>query len=103
MAIQMVGGEVEPHGNPRMERRRCLELETARLDDVDCVWCRLIDLGAQGRTDISANQRLPAHRLQHPPDERRRRRLAFGSGDRDQLTLYESPGKLELTDRLDPF
>ena len=41
MAIEMVVGEVQPQRDPRPERRRRLELEAARLDDVDRVRRRL--------------------------------------------------------------
>jgi hypothetical protein len=49
-------------------------------------------------TDVSADQHPMPSCLEHPPDQRGGRRLAFGAGDRDDAPLKPARGQLQLTD-----
>ena len=62
VTIEMVGRQVQQHGNPRMKRVRRLELKAADLDDVKRLRRRCRDLRAQRRADVSADERLAARR-----------------------------------------
>ena len=85
--IEVIGREVEQHGNPRPELLGHLELKAARLDHVH-------DVAATSRSTcaLSGMPMLPptiaAHAalVQHPSHQRRRRRLALGAGDRDDAS-----------------
>ena len=81
--IEMVGREVEEHRDPRPERLDALELKAARLDDVNRLVGRHVDLRAQREADVAADEHVVPARFEHPPGQRRRRRLPFRAGDGD--------------------
>ena len=58
--IEVIGREVQEHGDPGVERRARLELKAADFDDVDRVGVRLRDLRAERQTDVAADERRPA-------------------------------------------
>ena len=101
MPIEVVGRKIQHHRDPRMERVDLLELKAARLDDVKRVRRRLGHLRAQRRADVAADGHLESGRLEHPPGQRRRRRLALGAGDRDHPALQPSRRELDLRDHRD--
>ena len=98
MAIEVIRREVQHHGDPRVERLDLLELKAARLDDVERLGRRLVDLRAERRADVSADRHLEARRLEDSPRQHRRRRLAFRPGDRDHAPLQPPRRQLDLRD-----
>ena len=70
-----------------MEPVDLLELKAARLDDVKRFGRRHRHLGAQRRADVAADRHLEPRRFEHAARQRRRRRLAFRAGDRDDAPL----------------
>jgi hypothetical protein len=96
MAVEMVGRQVQQHGDPWMERVRRLQLETAHLDDVKRLRCRRSDLRAERRTDVSSHHRLQSACREHTTRQRGRRRLALGPCDRDDPSAQPARRKLDL-------
>ena len=72
------------------------QLEAARLDDVDRVLGRVVDLRAERVADVAADEHVMAARLEHPPGQRRRRRLPLRAGDRDDAAAQPARGQLQL-------
>ena len=101
MPIEMVRREVQHHRDPRVERVDLLELKAARLDDMQRVGGRHRHLRAQRRADVAADRHLESRRLEHPPGQRGRRRLAFRAGDRDHAALQPPRRELDLGDHRD--
>ena len=97
--IEVVGREVQQHGDPRVERLGRLELEAADLDDVHRVGRRLGHLRAERRRRCCRRRVActPAA-CEHPADERRRRRLALRAGDRDDPAAQPARRQLDLAD-----
>ena len=60
--VEMVGRQVQQHGNPRMKRVGRLQLKAAHFDDVKRLGRRCRDLRAERRADVSADDRLAARR-----------------------------------------
>ena len=96
MPIEVIGREVQHHRDPRMERVDLLELKAARLDDVQRVGRRAADLRAQRRADVAADRHLESGRFEHPPGQRRRRRLPLRAGDRDHAARAASATRARL-------
>ena len=96
VAIEVVGREVEQHRDPRLERLRALELKTARLDDVDRLFRRGLDLRAQRQADVAADEDAVAAGLEHAAGQRRGRRLPFRPGDGDDAAAQPAGRELEL-------
>ena len=57
-----------------------------------------VDLRAERHADVAADQHAASRGLEHPPDQRRRRRLALGAGDRDDRPVQPARRQLELAD-----
>ncbi len=100
MPIEMVGGEVEPQRDPWTEPDGRLELKAAHLDDVHRLRRGAFDLHAQRHPDVSADQDVASRLLEHPAEQRCRRRFSFRAGDRHDRTLHPTRGELELADDL---
>ena len=84
MTIEVIGRKVQQRRNPRTERVGRLELKAARLDHVHRVGGRGSSTCAlSGTPMLPPDQHAPARGLEHPADQRRRRRLPLRAGDRD--------------------
>ena len=100
VAIEVVGRKVQEHGDPGMKRLDPFELEAARLDDVNRLGGRGLDLRAQCVADVAADQDLVAAGLEHAAGQRRGGRLALGAGDRDDPSGQPARCQLELANDL---
>ena len=98
VAIEMVGRKIEQHGDPRVERVGSLELKAARLDHVNRVLGRFVDLGAERVADVAAHEHAVAAGFEHAAGQRGRRRFALGSGDRHDPAAQPPGGQLQLAD-----
>ena len=98
MPIEVVRREVQHHADPRVECVDLLELEAARLDDVERVGRRRRHLRAERRADVAADGHLESRRLEHPARQGRRRRLALRAGDRDHAAAEPPRRELDLGD-----
>jgi hypothetical protein len=59
-----------------------------------------LDLRAQRHADVSAYQDVASRLLEHPSEQRCRRRFPFRAGDRHDRPLHPPRGELELADDL---
>src|SRR5450759_2780507 len=73
------------------------QLEAARLHDMDCLVGRVVDLRAQRVADVAADEHVVAAGREHPSRQRRRRRLPFRAGVRDDAAAEPAPGALQLS------
>ena len=96
MAVEMVGRDVQYHGDPRAKRLDRLELEARRLRHHNAVGREGQRVGGERRADVPADE----HRARLLPEERAeqrgRRGLAIGTGDGDGVGVHHPPGELEL-------
>ena len=98
VSIEVVRREIEPDGDVRVIPLDGLELEAAGLDHVPRRRRGRLDLRRERHTDVAAHEhRLPG-RLDHPAHQRRRRRLALGTGDRDDRPGHERGRELQFAD-----
>ena len=97
VTIEMVRGQVQQDRNPWMKRVGRLELKAAHLDDMERLGRGVGHLRAQGRSDVSADQRPQAAGVEHAPGQRRRRRLALRSGDRHDPSAQPARRELDLS------
>ena len=77
MPIEMVGREIQHHGDPRMKRLDLLELKAAGFDDVHRVRRRFRHLRAERCADVAAHGHFVPGRFEHLTGQRRRRGLPF--------------------------
>ena len=79
--VHMVVADVEEDADIWRERRRKVDLEGRDLEHRNLR--RRVEV-ERGAADVAGHLRLLAHRLEEVGEERRRRRLAVGAGDRDE-------------------
>ena len=97
MTVEVIGGEIQEHGDPRPEGLDRLELEAAGLDDVN-------GLSRVSTCALSALPMLPPTSTLWPPAssirpvKRRGRGLAFRAGDRDDASAQPARRELQFAD-----
>ena len=90
--VEMIGGEVQPDGNPAMQVRAQVELVGGELEHEDAVLRPEFEIEDRP-TDIAADHRVGAGGDEEMVDQRCRRRLAVGAGHADQGSRPEQLGK----------
>ncbi len=103
--VEMIRRHVQHHADRGPQRRRQIDLKRRHLDDVKPLRCRLIERQDRA-TDVAAHLHVVARMAKDMRDERRRRRFAVRSGDRDERRIgrAQSPlagEDLDVADDLD--
>ena len=83
VAIEMVRRQIDQYADRRRQRRREIDLERRTFDDMDSRIVRRLQRQNR-RSDIAAELRVAPRPRQNMGDQRCRRRLAIGAGDRDE-------------------
>ena len=98
VAVEVVGRDVEHRGHPRVEAVGALELEARHLGHDQPVGGEVERVLRQRRADVARHQGRPHLGAEQLAGQRRRRGLAVGAGDRDDVGLHGAPAELELAD-----
>ena len=101
MALEMVGREVQPDRDVGAEAARQIELVGRHFEHVGAPLAGRLEI-ERGAADIAADGDRTGDR-EHVAEQRRRRRLAVGAGDRDEAgaAFRLAPQKLDVADDLD--
>ena len=105
VAVEVVGRDVEENADRRVDARRKVDLERRALDDVEATRPRRVEREDRG-ADIAAELNVAIRLLEKMRDQRRRRRLAVGAGDRDERRRRHmgpplAAEQLDVADHLD--
>ena len=92
MAIDMVRRDVEPHRDVGVEGLQQLELVGGELQHVEAALAERREI-ERTAADIAADFAARTGLLEDVADQRRRRRLAVGACDGDELRLWLRPGQ----------
>jgi hypothetical protein len=95
--VEVIRREIQQDGDPRVECLRRFELKAADLDDMKRLGARVLDLRRQRRAEVAACRDVEAALAQHPCGERRRRRLALRSRDRNHAPREPARCQLDLS------
>ena len=96
--VKMVGGDIQHHRNPGMKALDGLQLEAADLQHHPGIVGGTLDEGDRRRSDISADQRLPASGRNNFTRQRGGRGLPVGAGDGDDLAFEKARSQFHLAD-----
>ncbi len=96
--VEMVGRYVEDERHARLERADRLELKRRYFGDHPIVGGGFRRFGDQRVSDISADVRRLSGTAKECSDERGRRRLPFGPGNRDDRRLADAIGNFDFTE-----
>ena len=93
VAIEMIGRDVDQRADARRQRRGEIDLERRAFDDVDAPVGRRQQIENR-HADVAAHRHVAAGLAQDMGDQRRRRRLAVGSGDGHERRARRARGAL---------
>ena len=96
--VEMVGRDVEQHGDLGREAERVLELERGHLAGDDVLRGDLADERAQRCPDVSRDSDGDIARAQDVRNQLDGRRLAVRAGNGDELIREQAPAELELAE-----
>ena len=100
VAVEMVGGDVEHHGDIGAEVIHIVELKRTQLDDIHLVGLAAHLVG-QRAADVAGQAAVDAGAAQYVVDEAGGGGLAVGAGDAHHLGVGIAAGKLNLAHHLD--